>query len=64
MLGDALVLPAELVLNTKLPPKLPVASCRAAEPVNESNSCRDRTAIIWCPFRSNGVHELDMLSLV
>ncbi len=57
------MLPAELVLNTKLPPKLPVASCGAAEPVSESKS-RDRTASMRCLFRSNGIQELDMLSLV
>lgn len=57
-MGDALVLPAELVLNIKLPPKLPVASCRAAEPVKESK-IRNRTTRMQCLFSSNGVHELD-----
>lgn len=62
-MGDALVLPAELVLNTKLPPKLPVASCRAAEPVKKSRS-RDRAANMRCLCQSNGVHKVDMPSPV
>ena len=33
VVGVALVLPAALVLKTKLPPKLPVASCKVCQTV-------------------------------